>query len=214
MRQRHAMKLSIVDRIPSRSSTTRFRLTVLALVLSGTVALSETKQKPKPSATPKPTLTPNPTGTPGSAATPKPAPTPETQIDAKTEAELLLAEDRFIVAIRNGDAKALGELLHDHFADSFGRYASVATTKRGLLDRVGGGQVPAYPVIKDRHLSVSVDLFTVEGLAHAERQEPGDEPWDDWFRVRRLWTKTEGRWVITAQMITPLDKDAKEKEKD
>jgi len=207
LRHRHAMKFSAGPRISHCSRPVRLALIILSLALSNTLVPAQQEKNSKVTATPKPTASQKPT------PSPKPSPTPET-MDAKTEAELLLAEDRFIAAIRNGDAKALGELLHDHFADSFGKYASVATTKRGLLDRVGGGQVPAYPVIKNRHLSVSVDLFTVEGLAHAERQEPGDEPWDDWFRVRRLWTKTEGRWVITAQMITPLDKDAKEKEKD
>ena len=199
--------MKFAARISHCPRSVRLALIILSLAVSNTLVSAQQEKNSKVTATPKPTASQKPT------PSPKPSPTPET-MDAKTEAELLLAEDRFIVAIRNGDAKALGELLHDHFADSFGRYASVATTKRGFLDRVGGGQVPAYPVIKDRHLSVSVDLFTVEGLAHAERQEPGDEPWDDWFRVRRLWTKTEGRWVITAQMITPLDKDAKEKEKD
>jgi uncharacterized protein DUF4440 len=190
----------------NRSGTVKFGLTIGSFLFAIAFAAAE----PSPAKPPKVRPTPKP------GATPKPSPTPDAKLDAKTEAELLQAEDRFIIAIKNGDAKALGELLHEGFADSFGRYASVATARRGILDRVGSGQVPAYRVIKDRKLSVSADLFTVEGLAHAERQNPGDEPWDEWFQVRRLWTKTEGRWLVTAQMITPVDKEAedeKEKEK-
>jgi hypothetical protein len=187
-----------------RSGSLRFGLTVGSLLCAITIATAD----PTPTRPSKARPTPKP------SATPNPSPTPAQKLDAKTEAELLQAEDRFIIAIKNRDAKALAELLHDGFADALGA-ASVATSKRGILSRVGGGQVPAYRVIKDRKLSVSVDLFTVEGLAHAEREEPGDEPWDEWFQVRRLWTRTDGRWVLTAQMITPLDKDDKDKkEKD
>ena len=206
------MKLSIVDRIPSRSSTTRFRLTVLALVLSGTVALSETKQKPKPSATPKPTLTPNPTGTPGSAATPKPAPTPETQIDAKTEAELLQAEDRFINAIRNHDAKELEDLLHSHYADAIdGRESAV--TKRGVIARASDARLPAYHIEKERKLIRSGDSFTVEGLGKDTAHElTEDNPSEHWAYVRRIWTREHGRWIATAQIIKPIeDNELREK---
>lgn len=199
------MKFSINFSNSNRSSI-RLAATILSFVLATAVSAAERS----PTKAPKPT--------PSASKPPKATPTPSAKLDAKTEGELLQAEDRFINAIRNGDAKALGELLHDKYASALGAFPGVATTKRGTLDRLGTAEVAAYRIVKERKLTVSVDLYTVEGLAKAERPLTGDEQSkDEWFKVRRLWIKTDGGWLITAQMVVPLDesadKDETEKEK-
>ena len=197
----------IVDRIRDRSSAASFRLTILSLVLSSTVALSETKRKTKPSATPKPTLTPKPTATPTSTATPKPSPTPETKIDARMEAELLQAEDRFVNAIRNHDAKELEVLLHPYYADAFDG-ANSAIPKRGVIMRATDARLPAYHIEKERKLIRSGETFTVEGLGKDTAHElTEDNPSEHWAFVRRIWTREDGRWIATAQIIKPLEEN-------
>lgn len=188
-----------------RSRPVKSGLTVMTVVFTSTLAIAEPTPDKSPDKAPKKT------------AESTPEPTPEPKIDAKTEAEILLAEDRFINAIRNGDAKELTEILHDYYADALGQYAKRAITKRGTLDRASKGLTPAYRIEKERKITQSGDSFTVEGLAKAERQVPGDEPKDKWFRVQRIWTKTGDRWVLNAQAVSsqqnaPPEKDAESKE--
>jgi len=193
------MNLAMVSRVPLRSSTVTFSLTILSLVLSSSVALSQKQKKAKP------TPTPNPTATLGATATPRPLPTPETTIDPKMEAELLQAEDRFINAIRNRDAKELEQILHRYFADSFEGSGS-AIPKHGFIMRVTSGRMPAYQVAKDRKLIRSDDSFTVEGLARDVAHElTEDHPTEQWARVRRLWTNEGSQWIATAQIVTRLE---------
>lgn len=206
------MKFSVVDRIRDRSSSVSFRLTILSFVLSGSVALAETKQKTKPSATPQPTLTPKPTGSPRLTAAPTPSPTPETKIDAKMEAELLQAEERFVNAIRNRDAKELEALLHPLFADSL-EGGNTAVRKHSVIKRATAGDLPAFHIERERKLIRSGDSFTVEGLGKDTAHElTEDKPTEQWAFVRRLWSRENGRWIATAQIIAPLEeKELREK---
>lgn len=206
------MKSSIIPSLPSRSGSVRIGLTILSVVLSGGFAIAQpTPGKTKPSAkTPEKTPEKTPAASPKPTASPKPSPTPETKIDAKTEAELLQAEDRFVIAIRNRDTKALEALLHPYYADSVeGRESAV--TKRGVMIRLSAGRLPAYRVEKERKLIRSGDSFTVEGQAKDAGREETDE--NEWVHVRRLWERQGDGWIVTAQIITEKpDREEKEKE--
>jgi hypothetical protein len=183
-----------------------FRLGTISFVLLSSVALTDAKQ-PKAAAAPKPALTPNPSATAPTTPTPKPSSTPDTKIDARMEAELLQAEDRFINAIRNHDAKELEGLLHPYFADSL-EGASVATAKRGVIARASAGRLPAYQIEKERKLIRSGDTFTVEGLGKDTSHElTEDNATEHWAFVRRLWSRENGRWIATAQIIAPLEEN-------
>ena len=199
------MKLAVVRRMRRGLRRVGFRLGTISCVLLTSVALSEAKQKPKPTATPQPTLTPNPSATAPATQTPKPALTPETKIDARTEAELLQAEDRFINAIRNRDAKALSDLLADYYADSF-RDDERAINKRGSIERATEGKLSIYRVEKERKLIRSGDTFTVEGLAKKVNPLASEEnPKEEWVDVRRLWLRQGDRWLAIAQIITRIE---------
>jgi hypothetical protein len=199
------MKSAVVRRMRRGLRQVGFRLGAISCVLLTSVALSEAKQKPAPTATPKPTLTPNPSATPATTQAPKPPSTPETKIDTRTEAELLQAEDRFINAIRNHDAKELEDLLHPHYADAFDGAGS-AITKRGVITRATDARLPAYRIEKERKLIRSGDTFTVEGLGKDTAHElTEDNPSEHWAYVRRIWTREHGRWIATAQIIKPIE---------
>lgn len=208
------MKLAGVRRLRRGLRQVGFRLGTISCVLLTSVALSEAKQKPepKPLATPKPPLSPNPSAPASTTETPKPSSTPATEMDARTEAELLQAEDRFLNAIRNHDAKELEDLLHPYYADAF-EGASSAFSKRGVIIRATDGRLPAYQIEKERKLTRSGDTFTVEGLGKDTAHElTEDNSSEHWAFVRRIWTNEGGRWIATAQIITRLeDNEARER---
>jgi hypothetical protein len=174
---------------------------MLSLAVSNAVVFAQQEKNSKSAATPTPMVTQKP------SAIPKPSPTPDTKIDAKTEAELLLAEDRFIIAIQNRDAKAISDLLADYYADSF-RDDERAINKRGFIARAGEGKLSIYRVEKERKLIRSGDTFTVEGLAKKAKPLASEEnPKEEWVHVRRLWLRQGDRWVATAQIITALEEN-------
>jgi hypothetical protein len=200
------MKFSTKCRTSRRLCPVRLALTILSLALSNAVVFAQQENNSKPAATSTPMAPQKPT------ASPKPSPTPDTKIDAKTEAELLQAEDRFINGILNRDAKALEELLHPGYADSING-SERAINKRGTLARVAAGRMPAYRVEKERKLTRSGDVFTVEGLGNDISHElTEDNPTEQWAQVRRIWSREGTRWVATAQIITPLkENEARER---
>lgn len=189
----------------ARSTARKVGVTILPLVLLTSVALSTDEKKAKPMATP------TPTGSPKSTPTPKPAPTPDTVIDSKMKAELLAAEDRLLKAIKDRDVKALEEILHAGFADAI-EGSEVAVNKRGFLVRATAGRLPAYKIEKERVIERSGDSFTVAGTARdTTRELPHDHRATEWARVWRIWDRSSGQWIATAQNVDPTEEhDEKE----
>jgi hypothetical protein len=199
------MKLAVVRRMRRRLRPVGFHLATFSLALLSSGALSDAKEKPKPPPAPSPT--PNPSSAAQPAVIPKSSSTPETKIDARMEAELLQAEDRFINAIRNHDAKELEDLLHPYYADSF-EGANSAISKRGVIMRATQARLPAYQIEKERKLTRSGDSFTVEGLGKDVAHElTEDSPTEQWAHVRRIWSREANRWIATAQIITPMEEN-------
>jgi hypothetical protein len=196
VRHGNALKRAAMDRVARRPLPFRFAWAILSLALANAVGFAQQEKNPKSTATPKSETRQTPT------ASPAPSPTPETTIDALTEAELLLVEDRFVNAIENSDAKELEELLHPQFADAIkGRESAI--TKRGFIARVSNGSVATYRVEKERKLTRSGNLFTVEGLARDMSHDGWESRPEEWVHVRRLWEKQSTRWLATAQIINP-----------
>lgn len=205
MRHGNALKRATMGRVAHRPLPFRFAWATLLVVLANAVLFAQQEKNPKSTATPKSQTSQTPT------ASPAPSPTPETKIDALTEAELLLAEDRFVNAIENRDAKELEELLHPQFADAIkGRESAV--TKRGFIPKVSNGSVPAYRVEKERKLTRSGNLFTLEGLAKDMSHDGWESRPEELVHVRRLWEKQGTRWLATAQIIKPAEEREPERE--
>jgi hypothetical protein len=204
------MKSSIISSPAARSGSVGIRLTILSVALSGGFAVAQ----PTPGKTkaPEKTSGKTPTASQTPTASPKALPTRPTEIDAKLEAELLQAEDRFVIAIQNHDAKALEELLQAYYADSFDGEER-AINKRGVIARANARRLPAYRVEKERTLIRSGDTFTVEGLARDTAREVSDERPNEWVHVRRIWERRGDRWIATAQIIKPAEEPEAEKEK-
>jgi hypothetical protein len=206
------MMPSTLFRFSLRPCPRIFALTVVVLALSSAGMLAQ-QEKDSKSARAKSTTTPKPTATQPTAATPKPAPTPDTKIDAKMEAELLQAEERFVISIQNRDSKALDELLHPYYADSM-HGGERAFNKRSAMQRLSAHRLPAYRVEKERKLIRSGDSFTVEGMAIDAAHGDSDDTPNKWVHVLRLWMKEGDRWIATAQVVTPEEQWDEEKERE
>jgi hypothetical protein len=135
------------------------------------------------------------------------------EVDAKTREELQAAEKRFGTAIEKRDIAALSEILADYYADSYGDDER-AVPKRGVIARAKAGTLFFYRIETDLRISVSAKTYTVAGNAIP----PPPQFWSEravepkWVRVRRMWTKNGGRWILIMQNVQESDEE-KEREK-
>jgi len=130
------------------------------------------------------------------------------EVDAKTREELQAAEKRFGIAIEKRDTAALSEILADYYADSYGDEER-AVPKRGVIARAKAGTLFFYRIETDLRFSVSAQTYTVEGKAVPPPPpfSPDGAGVANWVRVRRMWTKKDGSWILIMQNIRESDAD-------
>jgi hypothetical protein len=137
------------------------------------------------------------------------------EVDAKTQKELQAMEDRFGQAIEKRDTAALSEILADYYADSYGDEER-AVPKRGVIARAKAGTLFFYRIETELRFSVSAKTYTVEGKAVPPPPAFSPDPVGEakWVRVRRMWIKKDGRWLLIMQNIRESEEDeAKAKKK-
>ena len=122
------------------------------------------------------------------------------------EREILKMEDQLGKALTTRDTVSLDRILADSYADSL-EGSDRAISKRGTIARCRNGVVPYYSIDGERTISVRVNMVVVEGVSSIG---PDDEKLDDIkneerTRVKRYWTKKDGRWRLTAQTRLPID---------
>lgn len=132
------------------------------------------------------------------------------EIDPNTLKELKAAEQRFGQAIEKRDTAALSEMLADYYADSIGD-EDRAVPKRAVIARAKEGTLMFYRVERDPHFSTSAATYTVEGEAKSFDRLVTDQPAKfKWVRVRRMWTKKDGRWLLILQNIRDVEEEKSE----
>jgi hypothetical protein len=137
--------------------------------------------------------------------------TPE--VDAKTQKELQAAEARFGDAIEKRDTAALSEMLADYYADSIGDEKE-AVPKRRVIARAKGGSLVFYRIERDALFTVSAQTYTIEGEAKSFERLVTDEPAKfKWVKVRRMWIKKDGRWLLILQNIRDVEEEKSETSK-
>ena len=178
------------------------KLLILALLSLGTLALSgiaapEKETESKKSAEEK-----------KEAGAPKP-------VDAKTQKEIRAMEEQLRIAIEKCDEVVLGQLLADYFADSV-EGNEKATSKAGTIARCKAGKLYFLALGDDKELSRSADVVTVRGVAPAieSKTKADDVERPKAFRVRRLWTKKSGKWLLIVQERSPIEDDEREKSRE
>jgi ketosteroid isomerase-like protein len=124
----------------------------------------------------------------------------------KLEREILKAESLLGKAIAKRDVKALDKMLTDYYADSY-EGSERASTKKTALDRCLGGTLEFYRIDSERTITSSADIVTVEGVARSERKPQSGAESESEVRVKRLWTKKNGRWQLVAQSLDSAEEE-------
>ena len=125
-------------------------------------------------------------------------------IDKRVEREVNKAEDQLERAIRKRDVASLDLLLADYYADAY-EGSERAVNKRGTLTKCKAGTLSYYKIEAEKQLSVRGDLIQVAGLARIEEKSGTDTVMESDIRLKRLWTKKGGRWLLIAQTLEPIN---------
>jgi ketosteroid isomerase-like protein len=127
-----------------------------------------------------------------------------THMDKRVEREINKAEDQLERAIRKRDVASLDLLLADYYADAY-EGSERAVSKRGTLAKCKAGTLSYYRIEAEKRLSVRGDLIQVEGLVRMEEKLGTDTVMESDIRLKRLWTKKGGRWLLISQTLEPIN---------
>lgn len=132
--------------------------------------------------------------------------TPRNRIDKKVRREILKMEANFGRAIERQDAASLNRLLADYYAD--GNEGERAMAKKATLAHCKAGTLPYYRIQAERKFNARSGIIEVEGISRRKQTLVTDNDSPELIRVRRMWTKKEGNWLLIAQTIRPVERDA------
>jgi hypothetical protein len=131
----------------------------------------------------------------------------KTSSNKKLEREILKAENQLGKAIAKRDVKALNKILTDYYAASY-EGSERASTKKTALNRCLDGTLDFYRINSKRTISRSADIVTIEGVARSERKSQSQAESESEVRVKRLWTKKNGRWQLVAQSLDSAEEES------
>lgn len=115
------------------------------------------------------------------------------------------------LAIEKRDGPALEKILADHYFDAYSD--ENALSRAATIARCKAGALTFLAIEKEQKLSTNAEGVTVEGLAKYEPPRVDDRKHvEQWIRVRRLWAKKEGRWLLMSQVGRLTDEDDKSAE--
>jgi hypothetical protein len=145
-------------------------------------------------------------------------PKSESPPSKKVAREILKMESQLKQALAKCNTVLLERLLADYYADSY-EGSGRAVGKKGTIQRCKDDSVPYYSIDEDLKLTVRADIVFVEGIskvkpnsgiqtdagreADAGRDDSRNTREREEVRVKRLWTKKDGRWLLIAQSIEP-----------
>jgi hypothetical protein len=137
-------------------------------------------------------------------------PTPSIGIDKKAQRQILKMEADFGRAIERRDAASLDRLLADYYADG-NEGSESATAKEATLAHCKAGTLPYYRIYAERKFIVRSDIIEIQGTSRTEQKLITDNNAEQLIRVRRLWTKKNGNWLLIAQTIGPVERESENK---
>lgn len=141
-------------------------------------------------------------------------PSSEARPSKKIAREILKMESQLKQALEKCNTELLDRLLADYYADSYEGSESAFGKKR-TIQRCQDDSVPYYSIDEDLKLTVRADIVFVEGISKVkpnsgtdtdtrpETDAGRDKREREEVRVKRLWTKKGGRWLLIAQSIGP-----------
>jgi hypothetical protein len=141
-------------------------------------------------------------------------PSSEARPSKKVAREILKMESQLKQALAECNTGLLDRLLADYYADSY-EGSERAVGKKWTIERCKVDSVPYYSIDEDLKLTVRADIVFVEGISKVKpnsgthtdaglETDAGRENRErEEVRVKRLWTKKDGRWLLIAQSIEP-----------
>ena len=134
--------------------------------------------------------------------------TSKSRINKRVEREVNKAEDLLEQAIRKRDVASLDLLLADYYADAY-EGSEHASSKSATLAKCRAGTLDYYKIKNGKNLSVRGEIIQVEGLAKIEENSRNDRETETDIRLKQLWTKTGGRWLLISQILQPISPESK-----
>jgi hypothetical protein len=131
------------------------------------------------------------------------------KLDSKIRKEIAEMEKQLELAMEKRDGAALEKILADHYFDAYSDER--ALSRADTIARCKAGKLSFVNIERELEVSPNVEGITVEGLSKYNPPEVDDRtPDEQWIRVRRLWEKKDGRWVLASQVTGRADEDDKE----
>jgi hypothetical protein len=134
------------------------------------------------------------------------------EVDPKMRRELELAEEQLGQAIEKRDAAALTDMLADYFSAAVGNEEKAANKAR-VIAQAKAGRLIFYRMERDVRLRVSAAYYDLTGEAKAPPRAISDKPVEtEWVKVRRMWIKKDGHWLLILQQVSkPEDEKTTER---
>lgn len=133
-------------------------------------------------------------------------PISDAHANKKIEREILKAENQLKQALEKCNNASLNRILADYYADSY-EGSDRAVGKRWTIDHCGDSQARYFSIDEHREISVRVDIVFIEGISKV-RSDAGSKEGEKEMRVKRLWTKKDGRWQLVAQTLGPVAEES------
>lgn len=109
-------------------------------------------------------------------------------------------------AIERRDAASLNRLLADYYADGQ-EDSKRATAKEATLAHCKAGTLTYYQIQAERKFTVRSEIIEIQGISRQEQKLVTDNDVEQFIRVRRMWTKKDGKWLLIAQTIGSVDSE-------
>lgn len=119
-------------------------------------------------------------------------------LESKETKEVLEMEKKIRAAIEGQDTKTLEKILADAYFDTY-EGSENAMSKSGTIARCKAGVLNFLVIEKEPQLTREPDGITVEGETVVRPIAVDDVTPERRVRVRRLWTKRAGAWLLMSQ---------------
>jgi hypothetical protein len=133
----------------------------------------------------------------------------ETAVDKKTEREVLAMENQLRKGITKPDTALLKRILAEYYADSF-EGSERAAGKNWAISHAGDPAIPYFSIDENRRIFRRADIVFIEGFSEARARAGNDvdeKKKPEKLRIKRLWTKKEGKWLLIAQTKKLMEDD-------
>jgi hypothetical protein len=108
-------------------------------------------------------------------------------------------EGKLHVAMEARDIAALEKMMAERYFNSY-EGAKRAMSKPMTIASLKAGSHKFLAIEKEQQVRGELNAVIVEGMARFQPNQIDDTtPQEQWVRVRRMWEKKDGEWLLTGQ---------------